>query len=174
MGADRPIRCMALQQDGKILVAGMFTNFNGRAAEKIVRLNPDGSVDSAFTPRVPGNIYAMALQADGQILIGGQGLWAKHPARKFIRLEPDGGRDAQFHGQAAFNSDVRAIAIQPGGGILVGGNFTKVATVEHHGLIRLDANNQIDSSFNTSSKRVGGRFIHRFAGRWKNYRRRCF
>jgi uncharacterized delta-60 repeat protein len=151
IGADRTIRCMALQQDGKILVAGMFTNFNGAVAEKIVRLNPDGSVDPAFTPHVPGNIYTMALQADGQILIGGQGLWARHPARKFIRLEPDGSRDAQFHGQAAYNSDVRAITVQPDGGILVGGSFTKVATVEHHGLIRLDSNDQIDGSYNTSS-----------------------
>jgi uncharacterized delta-60 repeat protein len=150
-GADRTIRCMALQQDGKILVAGLFTNFNGAAAEKIARLNPDGSVDPAFTPHVPGNVYAMALQADGQILIGGQGLWAKRPARKFIRLEPDGSRDTQFHGQATFNSDVRAIAIQSDGGILVGGSFTKVSTIEHHGLVRLDPDDQIDGSFNTSS-----------------------
>jgi uncharacterized delta-60 repeat protein len=150
-GADGTIRCLALQQDGKILVAGMFTNFNDAAVEKIVRLNPDGSVDAAFTPHVPGNIYAMALQADGQILIGGQGLWAKHPARRFIRLEPDGSRDAQFHGQAAYNSDARAIAIQPEGGTLVGGSFTKVATMEHHGLIRLDSNDQMDDSFNTST-----------------------
>ncbi len=150
-GADHTIRCTALQQDGKILVAGMFTNFNGVAAEKIVRLNPDGSVDPAFKPQVPGSVYAMVLQPDGEILIGGQGLWVKHPARKFIRLEPDGKRDTQFHGQVAYNSDVRAIAIQPDGGILVGGSFTKVSTIEHHGLVRLDANDQIDDAFNTSS-----------------------
>jgi uncharacterized delta-60 repeat protein len=150
-GADGTVLCMALQQDGKIVVAGVFTNFNGAAAEKIVRLNPDGSVDPAFMPQVPGNIHAMALQPDGEILIGGQGLWARHPARKFIRLEPDGRRDTQFHGQAAYNADVRAITIQPDGGILVGGSFTKVATMEHHALIRLDSNDQIDSSFSTST-----------------------
>ncbi|HTR40470.1 MAG TPA: protein kinase [Pseudomonadales bacterium] len=150
-GTDNTIRCMALQQDGKILIAGLFTNFNGVAAEKIVRLTPDGSVDTTFTPHVPGNVYAIALQPDGQILIGGQGLWAKHPARKFIRLEPDGSRDGRFHGESAYNSDVRAITIQPDGGTLVGGSFTKVATKEHHGLVRLNANDQIDDSFNTST-----------------------
>jgi len=154
-GADSTIRCLVLQSDGKILIGGMFTNFNGMAVRKIARLNADGSLDTTFQLQVPGNVYAMALQQDGEILIGGQGLRFKRPARKFMRLEPDGSRDAQFHGEGAYNSDVRAITIAPDGQILVGGSFTKISNQEHIGLARLDATGQIDDSFNAGSDGPG-------------------
>jgi uncharacterized delta-60 repeat protein len=154
-GANSTIRCLALQQDGKILIGGMFTNFNGAAVRKIARLNADGSLDTTFQQEVPGNVYAIALQPDGKILIGGQGLRVKRPARKLMRLEPDGTRDAQFHGEGTYNADVRAITIAPDSQILVGGSFTKVSNQEHIGLVRLDADDQMDDSFNTGSEGPG-------------------
>jgi len=59
---------IALQRDGKIVVGGDIT-FAG-----VTRLNPDGSVDSSFNPGGRGaddDTYAVALQADGDVLIGG-------------------------------------------------------------------------------------------------------
>ncbi len=150
-GTDGTIRCLALQPDGKILLGGMFTNFNGVEARKIIRLNADGSVDTTFKPDVPGNVYAMAVQSDGGILIGGQGLRPKRPARRFVRLMPDGSRDTQFQGEGTYNADVRAIMIQPDGNILVGGSFTRVSNEEHDGLLRLGSDDQEDASFNVSS-----------------------
>jgi uncharacterized delta-60 repeat protein len=149
--ADNVIRCMALQTDGKILIGGLFTNFNGVVSRKIARLETNGALDVTFTPHVEGNVYAIALQADGKILIGGQGLRPKRPARRFIRLNSDGSRDAQFPGEGTYNENVRAIIVQPDGGILVGGDFTKISNKEHHGLMRLGADDKNDDSFNVSS-----------------------
>ena len=44
------VRAITIQPDGKILVAGLFDTFAGLARQKIVRLLPDGALDSGFTP----------------------------------------------------------------------------------------------------------------------------
>src|SRR3989338_7889030 len=72
-GANASVQSLALQTDGKILVGGGFTTFNGLPRRKIARLNADGSLDMSFDPGLGANvtIYSMALQGDGKILIGG-------------------------------------------------------------------------------------------------------
>jgi uncharacterized delta-60 repeat protein len=150
-GADRDIRCMALQSDGKILIGGMWAYFNGIDCPKLARLNPDGTLDMAFTTGLSGHVYAVAVEPDGKIVIGGIGLWPKEPRRKLSRLEPGGSRDAQFHGGGVFNQSVRTITLQPDGKILVGGDFSKFDGKEHHGLFRMSSDGTLDDSFNISS-----------------------
>ena len=149
-GADNFIRCLALQPDGKILIGGLFTNFNGVVSRKIARLETNGTLDVTFMPHVEGNVYAMVLQIDGKIVIGGQGLRPRRPNRRFLRLAPDGSRDAQFPGEGTFNGNVRTVAVQPDGGILVGGDFSKISGKEYHGLARLLPNGGFDDSFHFS------------------------
>jgi len=67
---------LAIQSDGKIIVAGMFTSFSGRPRRHLVRLNTDGSLDEAFDPGagIGGgyeNIWQILLQPDGQIQLCG-------------------------------------------------------------------------------------------------------
>jgi uncharacterized delta-60 repeat protein len=67
------VSSIALQADGKILVGGEFTQFNGIPRSRIARLNPDGSVDTQFDPPggADGQVWAVELQADGRVLLGG-------------------------------------------------------------------------------------------------------
>jgi Domain of unknown function (DUF5122) beta-propeller len=73
------VRVVVAQPDGKILLGGDFTTLspNGGATvtrNHISRLNPDGTLDTAFDPNanVPGtNVFSIAVQADGKILVGG-------------------------------------------------------------------------------------------------------
>src|SRR5947209_16602788 len=70
------IRCALLQPDGKLLIGGDFTTLapNGGAAvtrNRIARLNPDGTLDAAFNPNANSTVYALALQSDGKIIVGG-------------------------------------------------------------------------------------------------------
>jgi hypothetical protein len=85
--ANGAVRVVVVQPDGKILIGGRFTMLspNGGAAETrhyMARLNPDGSLDTAFNPGAepvdPGVsgtylyvILSIAVQADGKILVGG-------------------------------------------------------------------------------------------------------
>src|SRR5207247_10709338 len=68
-GADGEITAAVLQSDGRIIVAGRFTSFNGFTHNGICRLNADGSVDQTF--RLGNGInhpaLALALQCDGRI-----------------------------------------------------------------------------------------------------------
>ena len=74
LGADGTIYCMAFQTDGRILIGGSFTNFNGIARNRIARLNQDGSLDLSFDPQLGANsaIYSIVIQSDGKAIIGGQ------------------------------------------------------------------------------------------------------
>ena len=69
------MRATVVQNDGKIIIGGDFTTVNGVARKGIARLNADGSLDSGFNPgagvNTNGKIYALGLQADGRIVIGG-------------------------------------------------------------------------------------------------------
>jgi hypothetical protein len=74
--ANGAILAVAVQPDGKILIGGSFTTLspNGGATitrNRIARLNPDGTLDTVFNPDANNTVRAIAVQADGKILIGG-------------------------------------------------------------------------------------------------------
>jgi hypothetical protein len=88
--ANDVVRVVVVQPDGKILVGGEFTTLspNGGAAvtrNRIARLNPDGTLDTAFNPNANNSVYAIAVQADGKILAGGQ-------FNGFSEIQPPRGR----------------------------------------------------------------------------------
>jgi uncharacterized delta-60 repeat protein len=75
--ANDTISVVVVQPDGKILIGGSFTSLlpNGGTRvtrNHIARLNPDGTLDTAFNPDANGFVNAIAVQADGKILVGGQ------------------------------------------------------------------------------------------------------
>ncbi len=63
----------ALQPDGKVIIGGDFTFFNGASRNYIARLSADGSLDSTFDPGTSTNnvVRTTALQPDGKVVIGG-------------------------------------------------------------------------------------------------------
>lgn len=70
------VSAIAVQPDGKILIGGYFFEYNRSPAANLVRLNPDGSVDATFNIGGTGlgnaqYVSTIALQSNGQILIGG-------------------------------------------------------------------------------------------------------
>ena len=125
-----------MQADGKILVGGDFTTLGGGGTgtttrNYLGRLNADGSSTTSFDPGAGGNspvvVGALAVQADGKILVGGKftrlGGGTGTTTRNYLgRLNADGSLDTGFDPGA--NDSVRALAVQADGKILVGGHFT--------------------------------------------------
>jgi uncharacterized delta-60 repeat protein len=72
--ANKGVRPMVVQPDGKILTSGDFTSFSGASRNHLTRLNSDGTLDTSFDVGSGANDYvgAIALQPDGRILIGGR------------------------------------------------------------------------------------------------------
>jgi uncharacterized delta-60 repeat protein len=122
-----------VQADGKILAAGDFTTLGGGGTgtttrNYVGRLNADGNLDTSFDPGANEPVYALAVQADGKILVGGNfttlgGGGTGTTTRNYIgRLDADGSLDTSFNPGA--NDTVMALAVQTDGRILVGGGFT--------------------------------------------------
>jgi uncharacterized delta-60 repeat protein len=128
LGADAIIDVVVLQTDGKILVRGRFSTFNGVLSPHIVRLNTDGTIDTDFVVGAgfDKNVYAIAFQSDEKIIVGGSFLTYKGVLQKRItRLLTNGNLDLSFEsGSGLSKGDVRAILIQPNDRIVVGGTFS--------------------------------------------------
>ncbi|MBK7085205.1 MAG: delta-60 repeat domain-containing protein [Flavobacteriales bacterium] len=69
-GANGTVLSMALRPDGKVIIAGSFTAFNGTNRNYIARLNTDGGLDAGFDPGLGTypNVHCIALQPDGRSL----------------------------------------------------------------------------------------------------------
>src|ERR1700730_5160333 len=169
--ANSTIRVVVVQPDGKILIGGVFTTLspNGGAAvtrNYIARLNPDGTLDTAFVPNFDQNantwVNAIAVQADGKILAGGQFSTIGGQTRNNIaRLKPDGTLDTAFNPNA--NNDVFAIAVQADGKILVGGDFSTIGGQTRSEIARLDATTGLADSFNPNPNGSQGSGVNSIA-----------
>jgi uncharacterized delta-60 repeat protein len=149
-GANGTIYSVALQPDGKILLVGGFTSYNGTSRDRIARLNADGTLDASFTPGFGANnlILTTALQSDGKILIGGFFTNYNTVNRNYIaRLNANGTLDATFDPGVGANSVVWITAIQPDGKILLGGDFTSYNGTSRNYIARLNSNGTLDGGF---------------------------
>lgn len=153
-GTGSLITATAIQPDGKILIVGNFTTYNGTERNRIARLNPDGSLDISFDPGTgaSGNILSTAIQADGKIIIAGYfGSYNGMNRNRIARLDPDGGLDAGFMPGTGANQYVRTISVQPDGKILIGGAFTSYNSTLRNRIARLNANGSLDTTFDPGS-----------------------
>jgi uncharacterized delta-60 repeat protein len=100
-GFNLAVQAIAVQADGKVIVGGNFTSLNSVTRNYLVRLNVDGTVDTAFYTNLGttfnGNVYSIAIQSDGKILVGGAFSTFNGNARNgLVRLNADGTEDTVF------------------------------------------------------------------------------
>jgi uncharacterized delta-60 repeat protein len=152
------ITALAIQSDGKILVGGSFTSWNGTTVGRIVRLNSDGTRDTAFTTNngtgANGQVRTITVQSDGKILLGGQiTSWNGTGIGAIARLESTGTRETAFttNTGSGANSNVFSIKVQSDGKIVVGGQFTAWNGTTAGRIARLNSNGSLDTSFVTNT-----------------------
>jgi uncharacterized delta-60 repeat protein len=162
-GAESGVRAITRQSDGKIIIGGEFTAYNGTARDRIARLNADGSLDTGFLNTGTGaDIFldAIALQPDGKILIGGLFTTYNGTARNNIaRLNANGSLDTNFDPGTGANRRVNVVALQPDGKILIGGEFVTYNGVGRNDVARLNTNGSLDTGFLNTGTGVGGEVI---------------
>ena len=146
------VYCLAVQDDGKILIGGQFAaqSFNIPSEvprNYIARLHADGTLDDSFNPNTNGHVSSLALQPDGKIIIQGGFSTIGGVARNNIaRLNVDGSLDTNFNPTA--NSTVACMATQDDGKILIGGWFITVDGVARRSIARLNVDGTLDPDFN--------------------------
>src|ERR1043166_8739183 len=150
--ANQVIRSIALQADGKVVAAGLFTTIGGQPRNRIARLDAVTGLADSFDPNSVGQVYAVAVQADGKILAGGAFFGTNtiggQTRNDMARLDPVTGLADSFDPHP--NNTVRTIAVQPDGKILAGGAFTTVspnggAAVTRSRIARLNPDGTADS-----------------------------
>lgn len=197
---DGVVWALALQPDDKILIAGDFSNVNGEKHATIARLNTDLTIDPTFdcdsgkkgdirailatketifvggppmifhntkfdriarldssgnaidgVARANGNIWALAMQPNGQLLIGGEFDHVSRGGKRshLARLNADGEPDSSFAPNP--NQRVFAIALQKDNKIVVAGSFDRIAGTQTRCVARLNPDGSIDNTFNCGS-----------------------
>jgi uncharacterized delta-60 repeat protein len=102
-------------------------------------------------PAVDGNVLASAFTG-GKILVAGAFGDARDVSQNRIaRLNSDGTLDTTFNtgGTVGVNDIVRAIAVQPDGKIIIGGDFTTARGTTRNRIARLNPDGSLDTTFNT-------------------------
>lgn len=159
--ADEEGRSIAIQTDGKILVAGYtYNGFNNDVL--ILKYNSDGTLDNTFgTNGVVlfdvgrhEEAYAISLQADGKIVLVGYS-WEMDKNVLVLRYNSDGTLDPTFGTNGVVTTDVEhhdygyALALQPDGKIVVAGE-TSIPTDRYAMVLRYNSDGTLDATFGTN------------------------
>jgi uncharacterized delta-60 repeat protein len=146
-----------LQTDNKIIVSGGFTQYSGVTYNGIIRLNSNGGIDDTFVigSGIGGtypSAYALEIQSDGKILVGGEFTSYSGTTRnRIIRLNSNGSIDSGFTIDSGFSGGsfpiVEEIKLQTDNKILVGGEFTSYSGTTRNRFVRLNTDGSLDSGF---------------------------
>lgn len=145
-GFNSIVHDIEIQSDNKIIVAGAFTTYSGSTAQRICRLNSNGSLDNTFTSSITGGtIYDVSIYNDGKILVGGFILNNSVP-NIVNRLNIDGTIDNTFNQPTFDLGFVFKTKILSDNKILIGGQLYSGST--SYGILRLNSDGSIDQTFN--------------------------
>lgn len=149
-GANDWTNVIAVQPDGKIVLGGLFTQFNRVGRDHIVRLNPNGSLDMSFnkTNGADGTVYKISPLAGGKMLISGAFTnYSGSSCGGIARLNFDGSLDTSFLVNRGANGIVYDHIILPNGKILIAGDFTRVNGRYTAQVARLLPSGEVDTGF---------------------------
>ncbi len=163
-GFNNTVYGMSQQTDGKVVMCGTFTQYNGVSKSKIIRLNIDGTIDNTFITGVGITGTSLPLVAHvlstGKIMIGGNiSNYNGVSTNILFRLNSDGTLDTSFntgtgfvgHSAPSNSLSIRKVVKLSNGKILVGGEFNSYRGVTCGNIVRINADGSIDNTFN-----VGG------------------
>jgi len=163
---------VALQSDGKIVVAGYTYSGSNSYDFALVRYSSNGSLDSSFgsggevTSAIgSSDDYGMSvtIQSDGKIMVAGYTYNGSNYYYDFalVRYSSNGSLDTSFGSSGRTTTDFssssgdygQSVSIQSDGKIVVAG-YTYNGSKYDFGLARYDSSGSLDSSFGSGGKVV--------------------
>ena len=146
------IFAIAIQTDGKILIGGNFTTYNGTPRSGLARLNTDGSLDTSFNIGSGANswVRSLLIQTNGQILVSG---WftdfAGQSHNRMVRLNSDGTPDSSFNPYFGDQTAIYTMAQLANGKYVVAGHSINTNAPFRQEIVRLNSDGTYDTSFNS-------------------------
>ena len=151
---DAPVNAVLVQPDGKILLGGSFVTIDFLVRRSVARLEANGTLDYGFDACVAsseGNgATALGLQPDGKILASGTFSFSTGYSRNGIaRLGDCGELDPSYAPEPGVDSTniVSTLALQPGGTVLMGGNFRSFHLTPRGGIAQVTTEGLVDPDF---------------------------
>lgn len=162
---------MALQSDGKIILAGYTSSLTANYNFALMRFKVNGSLDSSFNGNGKqtanlGGVYitignSVAIQKNGKIVVGGYTLNGAKNDFAVTRFNSNGSADNSFGNSAIVITDINnsenyagSVAIQADDKILLAG-YSDSATIQRFALTRYNVNGTLDNSFGNDGKLEG-------------------
>lgn len=160
-GFNNDVIAIAIQTDGKILIGGSFTSYNGVTANRIVRLNVNGTLDNSFIfgSGFNSSVSDILVLPDGKIIVVGFFSTYKGSTKnKILKLNSDGSIDNTFTSIGSSTAiGIRSIGIQSDNKILISRIFTTSGgSVINNDIVRLNTNGSIDNTFDTGTGFTNG------------------
>jgi uncharacterized delta-60 repeat protein len=150
-GLNGAVTALALQPDGRIVVGGAFTAYDGTPRARIARLMPTGALDASFDPGsgLDGPVEAVALRAGGDILAAGAFSKADGQNRGGLAEFGAGGAlDSGFDSGAGTGGvAARAVVSLPSGGAMLGGAFTSYGGISQTGIAEIRADGTLETGW---------------------------
>jgi len=137
------------QSDGKIIATGTFTTYQGVGANRIIRLNTDGTRDNTFVIGSGFNDYTQvpAIDSLGRIIVTGSfDYYNGNYSSLLARLLSDGTFDPTLV-SGGFNNITTSVLTNTDNSLIVGGYFTEYASIGAGGIVKLSENGTRDYSF---------------------------
>jgi uncharacterized delta-60 repeat protein len=153
-GVSGPVHAVVTLPDGSVIIGGAFTNVAGVRRDRMARFTAEGALDTGFQPPAitNGSVFCLALQPDGQVLLGGDfRLAAATNGLGLARLHGDGSLDQSFQPGTGANAAVFALGLQSDGRMIVGGSFTRINDVPRNRYARLNLDGSLDEGFEIGS-----------------------
>lgn len=144
------------QSNGKLILAGYFTTFDG-IDTRIIRLNEDGSLDLTFNSQLSftGSLNGLTVDGNDNIyVIGDQMYFNNTPHNGIMRLLPNGNVDPTFNTNGGANGIVNRMEMDGNGSIFLQGVFSYFGITNVNGYVKILPNGQVDNSFATNLTNV--------------------
>ncbi len=148
------VTTLARDSNGRFIIGGLMTTYNGVQRNGVARLNSNGSLDPSFNPGLgtTNTVWSVLIQPDGKILVAGQFTSFDTQARRHIvRLNADGTVDPTFDpGPNGPDGNVYALALANNSSnapIVIGGAFTAIGGQLRGNIARLNADGTLDPTF---------------------------
>lgn len=158
------VKRIRIQSDGKILLQGNFSRYNDYQTCGLVRLHPDGSVDTGFKGRTlcrveSTEINDVLILPDGKIMIVGRfATYDNKTGKGIARLHTDGSLDTSFFKNnkpiigtslGTGNGSIHNINMLDDSSMIINGSFTRYGGRKVRYLAKIDHNNELDTTFNS-------------------------
>ena len=158
IGPSDAVTAIAIDAQGRIIIGGYFTAYNGVEANHVARLNTDGSLDTTFNTGTGANgtVWAVAVDPAGNVIIGGDftaynSTNRNHIARLLGNGPQAGSLDTSFDPGTGPDQDVLTVGTDSRTNVIIGGSFLTVSGTNWPGLARLAPSGALDTNFSPGS-----------------------